>query len=211
MIDVDGLMSALSTRRSVFHSEADFQHELAWEARLQFPKIRVRLEQPFPGRTSGAIDLVINREGVLHAIEVKYLTSLYSGEIDGEHFRLKNHGAQDIRRYDVCRDIERMEAFCSETGGLGSVIVLTNDPYYWRGRTNAGTCAEAFDVSGRSELFGELRWADHTGGTKKGREAAIILRSRYAPSWRDYSDVGGSRGQFRYFHLAVNSSFQPLT
>lgn len=204
MIDIHALMATLAVRRPIFHSEADFQHELAWEARLKDPHMTVRLERPFPGRTSGAIDLIFARDARSHAVEVKYLTALFHNDINGEPFRLKNQGAQDIRRYDVCRDIERMEAFCTETGRSASVVVLTNDPYYWKGRLNAGTCAEAFDTSGRRELFGELRWAEHTGGTMKGREAPISLGSRYLPHWEDYSDLGGTKGLLRYFHLPVS-------
>src|SRR5206468_1234798 len=110
MIDIDDLMACLAKRRPIFHSEADFQHELAWEARLRAPDVLVRLEQPFPGRASGAIDLILRRGRVVHAIELKYLTAGFEGEHAAENFRLKNHGAQDIRRYDVCKDIERMEA-----------------------------------------------------------------------------------------------------
>ena len=30
MLDIDGLMASLADIRNVFHSEADFQHVLAW-------------------------------------------------------------------------------------------------------------------------------------------------------------------------------------
>src|SRR5690348_1575414 len=134
MIPIDELMASLAVRRPIFHSEADFQHKMAWEARHALCDVQVRLELPFPGRGSGAIDLVFYRNDTAHAVELKYLTSLFAGEIQGEEFRLKNHGAQDIRSYDVCRDIERMEAFCSGPARCGSVVVLTNDPYYSKAR-----------------------------------------------------------------------------
>jgi hypothetical protein len=38
----------------------------------------------------------------------------------------------------------------------------------------------------------------------KGREPAIRLQSVYQPEWKDYSDVGGARGQFRYFQLTIS-------
>ena len=45
-IDIVGLMSALAARRPVFHSEADFQHALAWELHTRLPALDVRLELP---------------------------------------------------------------------------------------------------------------------------------------------------------------------
>ena len=49
MMDIDGLMAKLSKRRQIFHSEADFQHALAWEIHLANPDCQVRLEfSPFP-------------------------------------------------------------------------------------------------------------------------------------------------------------------
>ena len=206
MFDVELLLNRLSRRRPIFHSEADFQHDFAWEARLMWPDTRVRLEQPFPGRTSGAIDVVIYRENRLHAVELKYFKGLHQSEREGEPFHLKSHGAQDIGRYHVCRDIGRMEAFCAQPQSSASVIVLTNDKYYWGGKTRPGTIAEAFDISGRRKLTGELRWAEHTAGTKRGKEAPIVLNHSYKPEWKDYSVFEAKNGTFRYIHLQVGAS-----
>jgi hypothetical protein len=204
MVKIDDLMQSLAVRRPIFHSEADFQHEFAWQARVASPDLRVRLERPFPGRASGAIDIIFERSGAEHAIELKYLTRLYEGDCGGENFKLKNQGAQDVRSYDVCKDISRIEAFCSAPGRIGSVVVLTNEPYYWKARLKVGTCAEAFDISGTGELAGELAWAEHTGaGTKKNREEPIMLTHRHSPEWKDYSEVSGKNGRFRYFTLSV--------
>lgn len=203
VLDVEELMVSLAQRRPIFHSEADFQHEFAWEACKTIPDLRARLEQPFPGRISGAVDIIFRQGGAEHAIELKYMTRLHESEWEGERFRLKNQGAQDIRCYDVCKDIGRMEEFCTMPRRSASVVVLTNDPYFWKGKIAAGTCAEAFDISGRRELSGELRWAEHTGGTMKGREAPIVLSTSYRPDWKEYSDVGGTNGRFRYFLVSV--------
>jgi hypothetical protein len=206
LVEIDDLMRSLAARRPIFHSEADFQHEFAWQARIASPDLRIRLERPFPGRASGAIDIIFARSGTEHAIELKYLTRLYDGNSEGEDFKLKNQGAQDVRSYDVCKDISRIESFCSAPDRTGSVIVLTNEPYYWKARLKVGTCAEAFDISGTREVAGELAWADHTGaGTKKNREAAIVLSSRHQPLWKDYSEVSGKNGRFRYFSVSVPS------
>lgn len=210
VINLDGALERLSVRRPIFHSEADFQHELAWQIRAMHPELAVRLERPFPGRTSGAIDIVASAGELRHAIELKYLSRSCELQLAGEDFRLKQHGAQDVRRYDVCKDVERMEDFCAGSSCSASVIVLTNDPYYWRVREPSGTCAAAFNICQNRELSGELGWAEHTGtGTKKNREKAIILRGSYRLDWRDYSDLKPRGGRFRYLHIRISHEGSP--
>ena len=43
-IDMTSLMDQLARHRPIFHSEADFQHALAWQLQLENPAGRVRLE-----------------------------------------------------------------------------------------------------------------------------------------------------------------------
>ncbi len=208
MLDLECLLARLAMRRPIFHSEADFQHELAWEIRLGDPTLNVRLEQPFPGRSSGAIDLVVSSEMRSYAIEVKYLTRRFITCHNGEEFHLKQHSAQDLRRYDVCRDIERMEEFASGANHTASVIALTNDRYYWRGRSSSGTIAEAFDVCEGRTINGALQWAAHTGiGTMRGREKGISIVGSHLIEWRDYCDLG-ENGRFRYMHVRIASNVE---
>jgi hypothetical protein len=47
MLDVQELMIRLGEEHPVFHSEADFQHALAWQLHLQFPTARLGLEKVF--------------------------------------------------------------------------------------------------------------------------------------------------------------------
>ena len=44
MLDIDQLMACLADTRKVFHSEADFQHALAWQIHRAMPEGQVRLE-----------------------------------------------------------------------------------------------------------------------------------------------------------------------
>ena len=46
--DLAAALTALAERRPVFHSEADFQHELAWLVRERYSDVGVRLERPVP-------------------------------------------------------------------------------------------------------------------------------------------------------------------
>jgi hypothetical protein len=44
MLDFPDLLARLARNRPVFHSEADFQHALAWEIHSLHPTAKIRLE-----------------------------------------------------------------------------------------------------------------------------------------------------------------------
>ena len=92
-------MTGLSRVPPVFHSEADFQHALAWHIHQAVPKCEVRLEyRPFPGEGM-YLDLWLGEVGV--ALDLKYVTHELCYDWDGETFRLKNQSAQDTRRREA--------------------------------------------------------------------------------------------------------------
>ena len=175
MIVIDDLMAKLAVRRPVFCSEADFQHELAYEIRND-PTLHVRLEWPLTAPARGAIDVIVI--GNTHfALELKYLSKGFSTILDGEPVTLKQHGAHDQRRYDVCKDVTRMEAYAEATGHGAGVLVLTNDPSYWQDRARADTVDAAFNLSHLRELTGTLaRHELAKPGTKKSRECSRYQR-----------------------------------
>lgn len=206
-VDVEELLGRLSATRPVFHSEADMQHAVAWEAHALDPRLQVRLEtHPSP---NVRLDLAFGRSdtGRFTAMELKYLTAGWSGEVGGEQYALKNHGAQDIRAYDVVKDIARLERFVAGRHGWNGVFIcIANDPMYWRAVTHGrATNADAFRIYDGRVLAGERAWGPNTGqGTMKGRADAIVLAAEYPLAWRDYSSVGGSRGQFRALVVEVS-------
>src|SRR5216117_509431 len=106
VIVIDELMALLSSERPIFHSEADFQHAFAWLLHRRYPDIFVRLELPL--RTNGSaihLDLLAtSTEGAI-AVELKYKTRALAVTIDDEDYRLTNHNAQDLGRYDFIKDV----------------------------------------------------------------------------------------------------------
>ena len=90
------------------------------------------------------------------AVELKYMTRLWAGTDRSESFALKNHGASDLRGYDVVKDIHRVERFTlNRPGWTGLVVVLTNDASYWRPRTHGRiTNADAFRLGEGAVLEG---------------------------------------------------------
>ena len=47
-MNIAAVMDTLRAKRTVFHSEADFQFALSWEIQLHYPDASVRLEYPPP-------------------------------------------------------------------------------------------------------------------------------------------------------------------
>ena len=203
MIVIDDLMAKLAQRRPVFCSEADFQHELAYEIRKNDPSLNVRLEWPLAAPARGAIDVIVIGK-TRFALELKYLSKGFSTILDGEPVTLKQHGAHDQRRYDVCKDVTRMEAYAEATGHGAGVLVLTNDPSYWQDRARTDTVDAAFNLSHLRELTGSLAWhALAKPGTTKNRETALEIRGRYALTWQDYNRIDAKAGLFRYLWIPI--------
>jgi hypothetical protein len=206
-VALDGVLAGMARHRPVFHSEADMQHAFAWEAHSLDPLLQVRLEtHPWP---NVRLDLLVSRlDTDSHtAIELKYMTALWIGEYAGETFALKSHGAQDIRAYDAVKDIGRLERFVGQRSNWNGVFVaITNDPMYWRPSTyGRATNADAFRIYQGSTLAGVRAWGPNTGaGTMKNRTDPIELAGTHALSWRDYSRVPGTLGQFRALVVEVN-------
>lgn len=179
MFDADAmtkLLSRLSASRPVFHSEADFQHALAWESHQAWPQQLVRLETR-PARGIHLDVLLIDRlAGREVALELKYLTASWQGVARQESFDLLSQGAQDIRAYDCIKDISRVERFVYDRPGAdAAVIVLTNDSNYWTPRSHGRiTNAHQFRIHEDATISGLRSWGPHTGvGTLKNRENPI--------------------------------------
>lgn len=205
MLNIQLIMSKLAVRRPIFHSEADFQHAFALELANEEPTLDLRLEVPFAFEQRGATDLVARSGSFVSGIELKYLSRGLEHEEGGEIFRLKDQGATDLRRYDILRDIERLERFNREYGGPSYVIALTNDPAYWNPVRRAGTIDAAFRLCNGRNISGTCIWAAHAGaGTVKGRDRPITLEGAYCANWLPYSMLGTARGQFKYLLFSID-------
>ena len=210
MLELPQLMSLLAKRRPLFHSEADFQHALAWHIKEEIDT-EVRLEVPYgTGGDRRYLDIWIPQKGV--AIELKYFTrkpdprkrAVY---LNDESFVLRDQGAQDIRRYDFLDDIKRLEMACAEWEDCktGLAISLTNDPLYWRDTGRRGTIDAAFRIHEDREVTGSLGWeGDPAEGTTRGRQASIDLQGCYTMRWQFYSKpVDSKYGTFRFLAIPV--------
>ena len=203
--DAVEIMSALANERPVFHSEADFQHALAWRLHEAFPEHQIRLEfKPFPDQRV-YLDIWLAGDPAV-AIELKYLTRRLEATVAGERFNLADQAAQDISRYDFTKDLVRLEAIVANMPRtLGLAILLTNDSAYWRPPIRDGIVDAAFRIHEGRTLGGDHAWASHAGkGTMAKREAILALTGSYSLAWRDYSTVPySSYGVFRYLAVPI--------
>ncbi|MBX3047259.1 MAG: hypothetical protein KF698_09705 [Anaerolineales bacterium] len=202
IFNISELIASLANKRPVFYSEADFQHALAWKIKEQLPDADIRLEVPMslsPRRQS--IDIVVRQDGQVFGIELKYKTARNSISLGAEAFSLQNHGAQDINRFLVIKDIWRIEQFLSNKQiDRGFVVFLTNDSLYWRESNNPDAIDANFKLHQGKVLFGSLSWADRVGvGTLQGNAREILLKGNYTCYWLDYAKLDEtSKGTFRF-------------
>ena len=204
MLDINNLMKDLARDRPIFHSEADFQHALAWCLHEAIPDGGVRLEfKPFPDQPM-YIDIWLPGIGV--AAELKYKTRKLKLWREGESFALRDQAAQDISRYDFVKDIRRLEQLRRlPNARVGYAVLLTNDPSYWKRSLRHDTVDAAFRLHEGRTITGEMAWSERAStGTTKKRETTIRLNGSYDLHWQNYADMGGGRNrQFRYLVVKV--------
>lgn len=208
MFDLKDALRSLAQNRPLFHSEADFQHALAWEIHERWPALSVRLEaKPLGISERIYIDIWIMDGSSPVAIELKYKTRRLNVTIDGEVFALLDQSAQDIGRYDFLADLQRLERVCGSCSGLSAYgILLTNDSSYWKTSLRAASVDAQFRLHEGRDLKGELAWGlGASKGTMRNRESPVALKGTYAATWNDYSEIlgDGSYRQFRYLLIPV--------
>lgn len=195
MIDLTSVMLRLARTRPVFHSEADFQHALAWQLQIEHPKARIRLEYRPLASEKMYTDIWFALGDKAVAIELKYPTRHLSTTFEDESFVLANHGAQDLVRYDFIKDLVRLERVADQKPGTQTAaILLTNDPLYWDlPNSTRITIDAAFRVHHGRTLNGMCAWSERAGrGTTRTREVPLDLRSSYFLDWQAYSIVDDS-------------------
>jgi len=206
-MDITAILHTLSQKRPIFHSEADFQHALAWEIHEAIIGSSIRLEyKPQSIKDRIYLDLWVLDGSKKIPIELKYKTRKMKVIYNNETFELTDQGAQDLGRYDFLKDIQRVEqVIAAEESEKGYVILLTNDSAYWKFPYRLDTVDAAFRIHEGREVTGELAWSDlAAAGTTKSRETPIQLYNTYLLNWFDYSMHGEiNYGQFRLLIVEV--------
>jgi len=210
LLDLNKVLESLAKKRPIFHSEADFQHALAWEIHHVKPDATIRLELPVRAAHGRAvhIDLLVVIDNQRFAIELKYKTALLDVRRGSEQFSLRGQSAQDCGRYDFLSDVVRLERYvASEKPAVGFALLLSNDRLYWK-ETGPNNIAVNFSIHDGREIASNASMGWARDGYTTGREAPITCQSRYSCSWRDYSTIEESGStmsnvRFRYLLLPV--------
>ena len=205
--DIDEILRALSTKRPIFHNEADFQFTFAWEIQKRRPDFEIRLEYNVPGFDKRYTNIYIKKQNPI-AIELKYKSKSIKIEKDGEIFELRKHGASDQGRYDFLKDVQRLEEIVTKyPKSKGYAIMITNDSSYWTSSQKLNSIDAAFKIHEGQSVNGDLSWSPETGtSSKKNREKPIILKGTYKINWKKYSSLDDEYGEFRILCLQITSS-----
>lgn len=220
----------VSQRRPVFHSEADFQHELALE--LSHAGYRVRLEVPREVELNGTavraeLDLLVQAPGGpldrnrgtavggagWTVIELKYVKVPTVIVHQGETYDLAGSWGTNLSRFDALADLRRVERIVAAgLASQGHAVFLTNAEDAWNvdvtGRRNMG---RQFSLhAGRALPAGvPLDWvpANPTVGSVSEKRLApyapITLARAQTCTWTPYSEFHVPDGEFRYLLLSA--------
>ena len=208
------IISDLTKIRGIFHSEADFQHSLGLLLSKKY-NFQVRLETPFElphyDRESNKklkveLDIFIPKEKI--GIELKYKTKEGIFEKHGETFKLKQHGAQNLGRFDYFDDIRRLQ-FLKKHGIIekGYAVFLTNDPLYWK-PIKGKNFSSNFSMENERiiESNTKLGWTGNPseGSVTKKRlfpNNPIILDNKHQLKWYEFSKLSGV--SFKYLIIEI--------
>lgn len=212
--ELNKVIKSLSLRRPVFHSEADFQHELAIE--LANNNYQVRLEVPREITINGTlvraeIDLLIHKENFMTAIELKYVKTKSTIEHCGEVFQLKETWLSNLSRFDCFADCQRIEAFVDASyANVGYSIFLTNKADAWeKDISNKNNLAKFFTIHHDRNIDANvpIDWYPNQP-TKKSVSARrlspyspIILKRQRTIEWNEYSIFESVHQKFKYLIL----------
>lgn len=209
----------VSQRRPVFHSEADFQHELALE--LAQTGYRVRLEVPRSLVLNGTpvraeLDLLVQKydgEPAWTVIELKYVKVATVITHQGEVYDLAGTWGTNLSRFDALADLRRVEGIVGAgLAAQGHAVFLTNAADAWNVDVSArGIMAEQFSLhAGRGLPAGvPMDWEPANPAvssvTRKrlAPYAPITLARAQTCTWTPYSAFPVTAGEFKYLLLSA--------
>lgn len=192
--DLSIAINNLSTQRTAFWSEADFQFSLAWALQRLLPQSKIYLERrALIGGKACYIDIWVEDNGYIYPIELKYKTKRDKlGVVE-----LKNQSAVDFGCYDYLYDVHRLEQLKQQKMynlDKGWAVMLTNEPLYYN-NTNRPSAYDNFKIYQGAVRGGFLSW----GMTSKGipfnydKRYNFSIVGTYTMNWGTYNNQG-----FRY-------------
>jgi len=152
------------------------------------------------------VDIWIEKDHYILAIELKYKTRALQVRVGNELYALRSQTAQDLSRYDFIKDIGRVENFVTDRAprASGYVILVTNDPSYWRRPRSYNTADARFRLHEGNTLRGDLGWgparlkAQSAGGKiRSSSEDPTPCGGRTIRAWLRALTVGFATSSWR--------------
>lgn len=212
---------SLVNQGRIFCSEADFQFSLAWEIQRLCGNARVFLEKPVVVRSKTLhVDIVVLLNKQYFYIEVKYPTSHCTYSLDGETpVTLTNQSAEDLLRYDYCKDILRLYGIYSaaaDSFGGGYAIILTNDVFIYKepNSYNDKVLDFYFRIHERRNanysypLPGRVTWNNSDKSnehwTNSGERKYSFVIPTINTDWEDYLTIHDDNSSYQVFKYLIN-------
>lgn len=169
--------------RRVFHSEADFQFQLAWGLKEQegFDVI-LEYSENISNNERNRVDIVIVKNNKYIPIELKYFTKPHNN-----YKQLKQQN-DTWRTYDYFEDLMRVESFVNtrDNSDEGYTIVLSNYNFFWQGNVKENVNYYDYRILHNREIKPrDYKWADSEAKSVKGtrREKKIKIKGNYKFKW----------------------------
>lgn len=201
--DIDNFVGQ---QQELMFNEGDFQIQLAVYLRLTGHYDDVRVEYCLPNGLAAKagydwdsnlyLDIVVRRGDSYCPVELKYPTkgvvkdARRFGSLIAQVQLLRNHGAQDIARYNFWKDVRRIEIirrlFPKAKNGIA--VMLTNDASYTR-PMRPGSAAVPFSMHhGHSIGGGTMDWQGAPSVRKDHQP--FHLDGSYSVKWTEHTIDG---------------------
>lgn len=211
---IKNTISELGRIRKVFHSEADFQHSLGlhlskncdFEVRLEIPFLIPHYYKESDKKLKVELDIFLPKEKI--GLELKYKTEEATFRENGETFNLKQHGAQNLGRFDFFDDLRRLQLLKKENIiEKGYAIFLTNEPLYWR-PIQRKNFSSNFSMEDEKiiESNSKLDWNGNPSEGSVTRKRLftnnpIIIENKHQLKWNEFSNLKGT--SFKYLMIEI--------
>lgn len=218
---LESALISLASQGRVFCSEADFQFSLAWEIKQTCHHAHVFLEKPVVVRSKTLhVDIVVLINKQYFYIELKYPTSPCTYTFKDETpVSLTSQSAEDLLRYDYCKDILRLYGIYSvapDSFGGGYAILLTNDELIYKEPRfhNNKVLDYSFRIHERRDAVfpypqpGRVIWnnKDKSDGhwtNSGGRKNSFVLPT-ISTCWENYLTFHDDNSSLQVFKYLIN-------
>lgn len=206
------ILYKLSKNRPIFHSEADFQHELAFimhkhgfTPRLEIPYSNLPLDKNNSIKIE--LDILLNKK---IGVELKYKTQIFKCNFGEELFKLKNHGARNLGQFDFLDDIRRLEIL-KKNGiiEIGFAVLLTNDNLYWESTKRKNFSKDFSIEDGKKFIQNQnYNWIDNPKVSSFGKKRTspfvpITFNRNFNITWYNYSVFSSKYGLFKFTMVEI--------